>query len=427
MKKHRGSIINYLNATTQNAAQAESAYHVQQIDAERIIPNEKNFYSIEGVEEMANSLAVSDHMPPLEVVDNGDGTYRLISGERRLSATLCRIRRGELEKATLPCHILPSFTAKGALSAEQVEMLHIILANNYRQKTALDQLNEVKQMEPIARAIYDDAKEKGALAESEGSSLNMRFRTFFAKEILDISEAKLQRLQSLTKLTEKARKAFDEGLIGKTVAAQMASLSPEEQDNIVYKIRSGTCDGTYAEFKDWLEGRKRAEEEEEASLPLWEEDGETHISDRIVDGGTSEEKTSPTAEEPLTGKEPQRSAETSAADSAGADEDVTETAETSDEDASDAAAFTPQASERTEDQIPQPLADRKPDAAPTLSALSVGQAEKEANLWVAERLQALVEEVEAKIRAAEEMHESVDAARWEVRRSAIRLIIETIS
>lgn len=417
MKKHRGSIINYLNTTTQNAAQAESAYRVEKIDAEHIIPNEKNFYSIEGVEEMANSLAVSDHMPPLEVVDNGDGTYRLISGERRLSATLCRIRRGELEKATLPCHILPAFTAKGALSAEQVEMLHIILANNYRQKTALDQLNEVKQMEPIARAIYADAKEKGALAESEGSSLNMRFRTFFAKEILDISEAKLQRLQSLTKLTEKARKAFDEGLIGKTVAAQMASLSPEEQDNIVYKIRIGTCDGTYAEFKDWLEGRKRVEKE----------DGETHISDRIVDGGTSEAKTSSAAAEPLTGKEPQRSAETSDADSAGADEDVAETAETSNEDASDTAAFTPQVSERTEGQIPQPLADRKPDAAPTRSALSVGQAEKEANLWVAERLQALVEEVEAKIRAAEEMHESVDAARWEVRRSAIRLIIETIS
>ena len=416
MKKHRGSIINYLNTTTQNAA-TESAYRVERIDAERIIPNAKNFYSIEGVEEMANSLAVSDHMPPLEVVENGDGTYRLISGERRLSATLCRIRRGELEKATLPCHILPAFTAKGALSAEQVEMLHIILANNYRQKTALDQLNEVRQMEPIARAIYEDAKEKGALAESEGSSLNMRFRTFFAKEILDISEAKLQRLQSLTKLTEKARKAFDEGLIGKTVAAQMASLSPEEQDNIVYKIRIGTCDGTYAEFKDWLEGRKRAEKE----------DGETHISDRIVDGGTSEAKTSSTAAEPLTGKEPQRSAETSDADSAGADEDVAETAETSNEDASDTAAFTPQVSERTEGQIPQPLADRKPDAAPTLSALSVGQAEKEANLWVAERLQALVEEVEAKIRAAEEMHESVDAARWEVRRSAIRLIIETIS
>lgn len=421
MKKHRGSIINYLNTTTQNAAQAESAYRVEKIDAEHIIPNEKNFYSIEGVEEMANSLAVSDHMPPLEVVDNGDGTYRLISGERRLSATLCRIRRGELEKATLPCHILPAFTAKGALSAEQVEMLHIILANNYRQKTALDQLNEVKQMEPIARAIYEDAKEKGALAESEGSSLNMRFRTFFAKEILDISEAKLQRLQSLTKLTEKARKAFDEGLIGKTVAAQMASLSPEEQDNIVYKIRCGTCDGTYAEFKDWLEGRKRAEEED-SSLPLWNETGEAYISDRVVDKNEDEAETTSVPEEAPALHEQQRSVDSTDCDRENASDEAEECEDekTDKEDSSSMTARMSQASEHPEEKA-------SAATAPALSSLSVGQAEQEANRWVAERLQALVEEVEAKIRAAEEMHEPIDAARWEVRRSAIRLIIETIS
>ena len=133
MKKHKGSMISYLNPATQSAAVQRSVYRVENIDAEKIIPNEKNFYSIEGIEEMANSLAVSDHMAPLEVVANGDGTYRLISGERRLSATLCRIRRGEIDKAELPCHVLPAFEAKGALSAEQVEMLSIIFANNYGQ------------------------------------------------------------------------------------------------------------------------------------------------------------------------------------------------------------------------------------------------------------------------------------------------------
>ena len=83
MKKHNGSMMAYFNTATQNAAVQRSVYHVENIDAEKIIPNEKNFYSIEGIEEMANSLAVSDHMAPLEVVANGDGTYRLISGERQ--------------------------------------------------------------------------------------------------------------------------------------------------------------------------------------------------------------------------------------------------------------------------------------------------------------------------------------------------------
>ena len=74
MKKHKGSMISYLNPATQSAAVQRSVYRVENIDAEKIIPNEKNFYSIEGIEEMANSLAVSDHMAPLEVVANGDGT-----------------------------------------------------------------------------------------------------------------------------------------------------------------------------------------------------------------------------------------------------------------------------------------------------------------------------------------------------------------
>ena len=178
MKKHKGSMISYLNTATQSAAVQRSVYRVENIDAEKIIPNEKNFYSIEGIEEMANSLAVSDHMAPLEVVANGDGTYRLISGERRLSATLCRIRRGEIDCADLPCHVLPAFTAKGSLTAEQMEMLSIIFANNYRQKTVSDQLSEMQQLEPIARVLYDEAKERGELTDANGRT--MKFRTFFA-------------------------------------------------------------------------------------------------------------------------------------------------------------------------------------------------------------------------------------------------------
>lgn len=264
MKKHNGSMMAYFNTATQNAAVQRSVYHVENIDAEKIIPNEKNFYSVEGIEEMANSLAVSDHMAPLEVVANGDGTYRLISGERRLSATLCRIRRGEIDKAELPCHVLPAFEAKGALSAEQVEMLSIIFANNYRQKTVLDQLNEVKQLEPIARSIYQEAKEKGDLTDENGA--NMKFRTFFAEHILSISKSALQRLQVLSQLTDEARKALEEGLIGKSVATEVAALSKEEQDGFVASIRAGECTGTRTDLEEYLQSGDSAHEDEAEDL-----------------------------------------------------------------------------------------------------------------------------------------------------------------
>ena len=266
MKKHKGCMLSYLNTATQNAAVQRSVYRVENIDAEKIVPNEKNFYSIEGIEEMANSLAVSDHMAPLEVTANGDGTYRLISGERRLSATLCRIRRGEIDKAELPCHVLPAFEAKGALSAEQVEMLSIIFANNYRQKTVLDQLNEVQQLEPIARAIYQEAKEKGELADANG--VNMKFRTFFAEHILSISKSALQRLQTLSQLTDEAKNAFEEGLIGKSVAVEIASLDQELQNSFVASIRAGRLSGTLSDLAAHLKASNpepEAESEEDAA------------------------------------------------------------------------------------------------------------------------------------------------------------------
>lgn len=248
MKKHKGSMISYLNTATQSAAVQRSVYRVENIDVEKIIPNEKNFYSIEGIEEMANSLAVSDHMAPLEVVANGDGTYRLISGERRLSATLCRIRRGEIDRADLPCHVLPAFTAKGSLTAEQMEMLSIIFANNYRQKTVSDQLSEMQQLEPIARVLYDEAKERGELTDANGRT--MKFRTFFAEHVLSISESTLHRLQSLSHLTDAAREAFEEGRISKSVAAELASLEEEQQDSFIASVQAGEYSGTSADLKE---------------------------------------------------------------------------------------------------------------------------------------------------------------------------------
>ena len=262
MKKHKGNLVAYLNpATRQAAVTLETGYTVKQIDVTKIIPNEKNFYSITGIEELANSLSVSDRqLPPLDVVDNGDGTYRLISGERRLSATLFRMERGEMERAELPCHILPAFREEGTLTAEQMETLSIILANNYRQKSTLDRLREVQELEPIARAIYQEEKEKGVL--SDGNGKNTPFRTFFAEQILAISPAALQRLKALENLSDEAVAAFEEGIISKSAATELAVLSKEEQDAFVSSIRTGECAGTRAD----LEAHLKAENPEPETL-----------------------------------------------------------------------------------------------------------------------------------------------------------------
>ena len=129
-------------------------------------------------------------------------------------------------------------------------MLSIIFANNYRQKTVSDQLSEMQQLEPIARVLYDEAKERGELTDANGRT--MKFRTFFAEHVLAISESTLQRLQSLSQLTDAAREAFEEGRISKSVAAELASLEEEQQDSFIASVQAGEYSGTSADLKEHL-------------------------------------------------------------------------------------------------------------------------------------------------------------------------------
>ncbi len=386
MKKHNGSMLAYLNSKTQEAAQ----YSVQRIDAEKIIPNEKNFYSIDGIEELANSFAVSDHLPPLEVVDNGDGTYRLISGERRLSATLYRIERGEIEKASLLCHVLPAFESQGNLTAEQMETLSIIFANNYRKKTALDELREVEEMEPIARAIYEEAKARGELEEN---GRNMKFRTFFAEEILNISPTELQRLKAIASLSEAGKQAFEEGKIGKSVASELASLSAEDQASFLEALESGEVQGTIAEIKN----RKRSKE----VLPAFHEslaEEEPSCSAEEEDGAVEETM-------PVPSEEPEEFFE----EDSSADEVPLEAEERKESNRKD--------EERTETNPLQPMADTIND---------IKDYEDDANLWVIELLEAQITQIEASINAAKASGDTRKAHIWELRKAAVQLVIDAV-
>lgn len=412
MKKHNGSILSYLNKTTQAAGQG-AGYVVEQIDVTKIQRNEKNFYSIEGIEELANSLAVSDNVAPLEVVANEDGTYRLISGERRLSATLYRIERGELESAQLPCHILPAFEANDVLSAEQVETLAIVLANNYRQKTALDQLKEIEALEPIAKAIYEEEREKGEEKK--------RFRAFFAEQILNISDAALKRLQMLTHLTEEMKVAFDKGIIGKSVAMMLSTYSETTQNGFLEAVECGEIAGTVADVEAWIgKGEKDLPSEEIESDSTdpeeWHEEDASHIptEEAAADEAPPSEKEDsqkdwggdPMEEAPPFSSDNMERPDTSQENTVSDYEKEYEEPEESYE-------------EKWEKKGQQRLLDTIPEG------LSPEEAEKDANHWVIHNLEQLFEDVQTRIDALKEAGMVSEAAKWGIRLSTLKFFIET--
>ena len=232
IKKHTGDIRSFLNPATLEAASSPigNAYDVTMIDAHKIYVNEKNIYGIRGIEEMANSMAISDSIPPLVVTPIENGRYKLISGERRLSAVLLREERGEIENPKVPCFVR-EIEAIGPLSKDQSELFLLITENAHRDKTPLEKLNEVKAMEPIARTIYDNEHAKG--------SVKGKFRTFFAENILNMTESALTRLKALDHLIPDAKDALEEGRISQTLAVDLSKKTDEEQRQFLDRLENG--------------------------------------------------------------------------------------------------------------------------------------------------------------------------------------------
>lgn len=240
MNIHSGGLMAYLNNKTQQQAAATNMNNdtqeggITQIDVHNLVRNDRNFYGVRDIEALASMIAASGVVEPLIVTPIGDGKYRIVAGERRASATLLRLERGDLIDPKLPC-IVKTFTGSGSLDESDMEMLCLIVSNRGQRqtRTAMEKLKEIEELEPIVKKIYKDENIQGS------------FRKFFADN-LSISDAQLQRLKRLVNLIPDGQKALEIGILSDTAAMELANYTEDEQlgylqalfeDNIQNRVR----------------------------------------------------------------------------------------------------------------------------------------------------------------------------------------------
>lgn len=406
MKKYNGSMMAYLNERTQGAAAAETSNRseIQMIDFHQLIPNTKNFYGIREIEQLAHSMALSGTVEPLLVVRRDDGNYNIISGERRFRAVSLRYERGELTSPDVPCMVHEAFSGDGKLTAEMRENIAIVCANSYRQKTALEKLEEINVLEPIARIYYTDA-----LADD---SFSGAFRKYFAEQFLGMSSTSLQRLLVLRKLCPEAREALQDGTISDTLASVLANRSPEEQQDYLKRLASGEAQGTVKELVEFYKDTSApAETEEQTEQP--EESGQVEPEGRDdavqPDDAIGEEET-PAAED---------------------SDDWTLKADPDNPPASPVPVDKPETGEEEEPAAPSEAdwerhGQEKLFDTPVPKNLTPEEAENEANNWLEQCLKSVAEMAAQKAEAARQDGDNRLAAQWEVRKAAVNFVIETI-
>ena len=336
-------------------------------------------------------------------------------------------------------------------------MINIICSNSYRSKTLFEELDEILELEPIAKVFYEEErkdKKRGDGGED--------FREFFAKKFLGIPPTTLQRTLALRHLVAEAREVYKQVPIPKTTLSELAYKKEEIQREILNQILNGELRGTLQEVKGYKAQDDNAEEEnngENAEIPNNETEDtapvkeEDKVEDDNADIADNTEANDPVSEvkEDVSGsddgeidqndnnigdndnnngkvadesnEENSENSEDKENDQFDGEEEVPSDdtdEENQEEDISD------ESTEETEEPQENVESEEKNNSSEPPKIISPDEAREEAEQWVQNGIKRMIEEAENMKKEAEEKGDSKKAAMWDLRRAAANLVLETI-
>lgn len=192
------------------------------IPLDQIDPDPNNFYSLEGIEDLAGSIELIGLQQPLRVRPNGD-RWIIVSGHRRRAACML-IRDGgsDVFASGVPC--IPEY---GEASPAMQE-LRLIYANAMTRILSAAELS--KQAERVTELLYE--------LKNQGVEFSGRMREHVAKAC-QVSESKLARLHAIrTNLDPGLLSFFDGGALTEDAAYHLSRLPAEVQRRAVEKIEN---------------------------------------------------------------------------------------------------------------------------------------------------------------------------------------------
>ena len=236
------NVMEQLNANAKKAAVGDNTpkahFRTQDVSINKMYSNDKNFYSVEDIEPLAQKILLVGLMENLEVVrDPCDrGEYRIIAGERRWRALKILVEKGytEFEKAT--CQIQTP-------ASEEEETLRLIIANDYRNKTVSDLLEEEDKLKKILQRMKENGQTIMGIDLNSG-----RIRDVVAY-FLKIAPTKVAQIENINKhLIPEFSKELKEGRLTFSAAYMISGMNEETQAEMLERYQENGL--TYKEVKE---------------------------------------------------------------------------------------------------------------------------------------------------------------------------------
>ena len=211
---------------------------IEYIDLDLIDPDPENFYSLDGLDDLAANIELIGLQQPLRVRP-GEGSHVIVvSGHRRRAACLM-LRDGGNEKFKRVACI----REKDEVSAAMRE-LRLIYANASTRVMSPAEMS--KQAERVETLLYQ--------LKEEGVEFPGRMRDHVA-QACQVSKSKLSRLHAIRKnmAPDLLSSCFDAGLMAESVAYELSKQNHDTQRWIVdtYKATHASRGGSIKDLQEW--------------------------------------------------------------------------------------------------------------------------------------------------------------------------------
>ena len=222
-----------LNDASRQASPASSRMEnsrqeeIRRISVFDLVPSEGNFYSMDGIEELKNSIELAKKvLQNFVVVPAGGGKYRVVSGHRRRLAVLALVDEGKTGFELVPC--LVEETQEDAEIQAVHEEIMLIAAKSQREKTAWDKIEEARRI----RALLEKIKKQEKLP---GNIRNL------VAETLHTSAAQVGRFDAIVRNLQAVwMDELKAGRLNLSAAYELSGLSgPEQQAAFVKYQQTG--------------------------------------------------------------------------------------------------------------------------------------------------------------------------------------------
>lgn len=231
-----------MNEATKNEAN-KPKYESKNLPIEEIIPNPVNMYSMEGIDELADSILLAGRVLQNIVVKAKDenGKYMIISGHRRHEACKKLVAAGHNEFSAIPALI------ENETDENLRELMLIYTNSTSRILTNAEKMRQAQRATELLKNLKAEGKFTDKIRETVARMLNT-------------TGAQLARYSAIANnLTNPELKtAFDDGRLGVSAAYEASGLSEEGQKQIADKLQE---DGAVSiqDVKETKEKEKPAE------------------------------------------------------------------------------------------------------------------------------------------------------------------------